>query len=91
MTVSKKHEKFLRMKKAGIPLAAIQNAARLQGYDMEELNEALGVERIGKNDEVKEKKDDTEEKKMLVMSGVGLGMFATVSAMCNRSDHDHDI
>ena len=30
-------------------------------------------------------KDDTEEKKLLVMSGVGLGMFATVSAMCNRS------
>ena len=31
-------------------------------------------------------KDDTEEKKMLVMSGVGLVMFAAVSAMCSRSN-----
>jgi len=35
--------KFLRMQKAGIPLVAIQNSARLRGHDMKELNEALGV------------------------------------------------
>ena len=29
-------------------------------------------------------KDDIEEKRLLVMSGVALGMFATVSSMCNR-------
>jgi len=28
-------------------------------------------------------KDDIEEKRLLVMSGVALGMFATVSSMCN--------
>ncbi|KAL7542096.1 hypothetical protein ACHAXR_013216 [Thalassiosira sp. AJA248-18] len=35
--------KFLRMQKAGIPVAAIQNSARLQGHDIKEVNEALGV------------------------------------------------
>lgn len=36
--------KFLRMQNAGIPLIAIQNAARLQGCDIYELNKALGEE-----------------------------------------------
>ena len=31
-------------------------------------------------------KDDIEEKRLLVMSGVALGMFATVSSMCNSFD-----
>ena len=33
--------KFARMKNKGIPLVAIQNSARLHGYDMKELNKAL--------------------------------------------------
>jgi len=41
--VNTRMAKFVRMQKAGIPLIAIQNAARLQGHDMDELNEALGV------------------------------------------------
>ncbi|KAL7547188.1 hypothetical protein ACHAWF_010506 [Thalassiosira exigua] len=36
--------KFLRMQTAGVPLPAIQNAARLQGHDLKELNAALGIE-----------------------------------------------
>ena len=35
--------KFLRMQKAGIPLAAIQNSARIQGVNVDELNKTLGV------------------------------------------------
>lgn len=40
-------EKFLRMQRAGIPLIAIQNAARLQGHNMNEVNDALGVNKGG--------------------------------------------
>jgi hypothetical protein len=36
--------KFQRMHKAGIPLSAIQNAARLQGCTSNELHAALGIE-----------------------------------------------
>ena len=36
--------KFMRMKRAGVPPMAIRNAARLQGYDVGEVNEALGLQ-----------------------------------------------
>jgi hypothetical protein len=37
----KRLEKFLRMQKAGVPVLAIVNAARLQGYDVNEVTAAL--------------------------------------------------
>mmetsp|Transcript_29519 Transcript_29519/g.59341 ORF Transcript_29519/g.59341 Transcript_29519/m.59341 type:complete len:900 (+) Transcript_29519:399-3098(+) len=37
----KRMAKFLRMKKAGIPVIAIANAARLQGFDVDEVTAAL--------------------------------------------------
>lgn len=49
--------KFVRMQKAGIPVVAIQNSARLQGYDVDELNVALGIKvesAITKKDEESE-------------------------------------
>lgn len=36
--------KFQRMHKAGIPLSAIRNSARLQGYTSNDLHAALGIE-----------------------------------------------
>ncbi|KAL7502880.1 hypothetical protein ACHAXN_001232 [Cyclotella atomus] len=41
--VNAKYAKFARMQQAGIPLAAIQNSARIQGMDVDELNKVLGV------------------------------------------------
>jgi hypothetical protein len=38
-----KYAKFARMQQARIPLAAIQNSARIQGMDVDELNKVLGV------------------------------------------------
>ena len=35
--------KFVRRKKAGVPPVAIRNAARLQGFDADEVSKALGL------------------------------------------------
>jgi hypothetical protein len=43
--VDAKYVKFVRMQKSGIPLAAIENSARIQGVDVAELDKALGVKK----------------------------------------------
>lgn len=57
--------KFVRMQKAGIPLVAIQNAARLQGHDMKELEEALVGKGREKDARAEGKKDAAAKKQKL--------------------------
>lgn len=45
--------KFVKMQKAGLPLAAIQNAAKLQGFNVDEVNAALGLSESVANTELK--------------------------------------
>ena len=56
--------KFLNMQKAGIPLGAIQQAAQVQGVDLKEVNEALGVKdhdaHVAENENVESKLKDKE-------------------------------